>query len=194
MKKINIKDTIILQDPVTIKFWQATRPWKRNMGQMKCQKMVQRLGWNRDNDVNKWKAKQWKLYTDSLGHGFLLLVHENEGIIFFLKTTRPFSTDIFSTDLNFGHTCKFIPPPWYNGVGGGWWNPSLEVLICCSILKWFCLQWKAFDLLNKMRYIFWVVALLEACDITNNGCHLGFYQELEIWLKLQEMVIFVFDM
>ena len=43
------------------------------------------------------------------------------------------------------------------------------------------------DLLNKMRYILWVVALMEACDVTNNGCHLGrylgFYQELEIRLK-----------
>ena len=45
-------------------------------------------------------------------------------------------------------------------------------------------------LLNKMRYILWVMALLEACDVTNNGCHLGFYQELEIRIKLQEMVIF----
>ena len=36
------------------------------------------------------------------------------------------------------------------------------------------------DLLNKMKYILWVVALLEACDITSNGRHLGFYQELEI--------------
>ena len=45
-----------------------------------------------------------------------------------------------------------------------------------------------------MRYILWVVALLEACDVTNNGrhlsCHLGLYQELEIRLKLQEKVIF----
>ena len=46
-----------------------------------------------------------------------------------------------------------------------------------------------------MRYILWVVALLEACDVTNNGRHLGrhlgFYQELEIMrLKLREMVIF----
>ena len=43
------------------------------------------------------------------------------------------------------------------------------------------------DLLNKMRYILWVVVLMEACVITNNGCHLGrhlgFYQELEIRLK-----------
>ena len=28
-----------------------------------------------------------------------------------------------------------------------------EFLICCSISKRFCLHWKAFDLLNKMRYI-----------------------------------------
>ena len=37
--------------------------------------------------------------------------------------------------------------------------------------------------------------LLEACDVTNNGRHLGrhlgFYQELEIRLKPREMVIFV---
>ena len=39
-----------------------------------------------------------------------------------------------------------------------------------------------------MRYILWVVALL-ACDVTNNGRHLGFYQELEIRLKQREMVI-----
>ena len=45
-----------------------------------------------------------------------------------------------------------------------------------------------------MRYILWVMALLEACGVTNNGrhqCrHLGFYQELEIRLKQREMVIF----
>ena len=45
-----------------------------------------------------------------------------------------------------------------------------------------------------MRYILWVVALLEACDVTNNGRHLSrhlrFYQELEIRLKLREVVIF----
>ena len=80
-----------------------------------------------------------------------------------------------------GRTCKFTPPLWYRG---GVWNPSLEFLICCSILKRFYLKWKAFDLLNKMRYILGVVALQEACDVTNNGCHLGyhlgFYQEVEI--------------
>ena len=34
------------------------------------------------------------------------------------------------------------------------------------------------------------MALLEACDVTNNGRHLGFCQELEIRLKPGEMVIF----
>ena len=74
--------------------------------------------------------------------------------------------------------------------GGWWWNLSLEFLICCSISKRFCLQWKTFDLLNKMRYILWLVALLEACDVTNNGYHLGFYQELKIRLKPQEIFTF----
>ena len=35
-----------------------------------------------------------------------------------------------------------------------------------------------------MRYISWLVALLESCDVTKHGrhlgCHLGFYQELEV--------------
>ena len=35
-----------------------------------------------------------------------------------------------------------------------------------------------------MRHILWVVAQLEACDVTNNGRHLsrylGLHQELEI--------------
>ena len=35
-----------------------------------------------------------------------------------------------------------------------------------------------------MRYISWVVALLESCDVTKHGrhlrCHLGFSQELEV--------------
>ena len=40
-----------------------------------------------------------------------------------------------------------------------------------------------------MRYILGVVVLLKACDI-NNGRHFGFYQELEIRLKPQEMLSF----
>jgi len=45
-----------------------------------------------------------------------------------------------------------------------------------------------------MKYILWVVALLGACDVTNNGRHLGrhlgSYQEEEIRLKPQDNVIF----
>ena len=76
------------------------------------------------------------------------------------------------------------------GGGGGGWNPSPEFLICCSNLIRFYLQWKTFDLLNKMKYILGVVVLLEACDVTNNGRHFRFYQELEIRLKPQEMLSF----
>ena len=61
------------------------------------------------------------------------------------------------------------------GGGGavGGWNPSPEFLICCNISKRFYLYWKAFDLLNNMKYILWMVALLEAFGVTNNGRHLG---------------------
>ena len=104
--------------------------------------------------------------------------------------------------LSFSDSTDLVINPWtYMQIhtptvvqGGGVDGPPLEFLICCSISKRFYLQWKAFDLLNKMRYILWVVALLEACDVTNNGRHLGrhlgFYQELEIRLKPREMVIF----
>ena len=66
----------------------------------------------------------------------------------------------------------------------------LEFLICCSISKRFTFSGGLLIFLNKMRHILWVVALLGACDVTNIGCHLGFYQELEIRLKPREMVIF----
>ena len=58
----------------------------------------------------------------------------------------------------------------------------------------FTFSGKPSDLVYKMRYILWVMALLQACDVTNNGCHpgrhLGLYQGLEIRLKQWEMVIF----
>ena len=124
-------------------------------------------------------------------------------LVFFLLFTPQFLykilisqlvTQLFRQSVSLvGCTRKFIPPRWYKG-GGGVWNPSQEILKCCSILKRFYLLWKAFDLLNKMRYILGVVALLEACDVINNGRHLGrhlgFYQEVEMRLKPREMVIF----
>ena len=76
------------------------------------------------------------------------------------------------------------------GIGGGGDGdgpPPQGVLIFCSISKRFYLRWKAFDFLNMKRYILWVVALLEACDVTNNGRHLGhhlrFSKEIENRLK-----------
>ena len=67
---------------------------------------------------------------------------------------------------------------------GGIDGTPTEFFICCNISKRFCLQWKAFDLFYKMRYILWMVVLLEICDVTKHGRHLGpyfgFYQELEI--------------
>ena len=113
---------------------------------------------------------------------------------FFLKENQTFSNWFIFYGFKSPTYVQIHTPTMVQGGGGGWWSPSLEVLVCSSILKRFCLQWKAFDLLNKMRYILWVVAMLEAFDITNNGRQLGFYQELEIRLKLQKMVIFVLDM
>ena len=72
--------------------------------------------------------------------------------------------------LTLVRTTKVITPPWYKGRLV---EPSHEVLICCSLSKLFCLQWKAFDLLKKMMYILWVVALLEACGVTKHGRLLG---------------------
>ena len=69
------------------------------------------------------ESKTVKIIYWQLGTWLLTSSTWKRGHLFFLKTTRPFSTDIFSTDLNFGHTCKFIPPPWYNGVGGGLMEP-----------------------------------------------------------------------
>ena len=71
------------------------------------------------------------------------------------------------------HVCMYGPTP-----------PPPGFLICCNISKRFGLQWKAFDLLYKMRYILLVVAPLKVCDVTKHGRHLGrplgFHQELEI--------------
>ena len=47
----------------------------------------------------------------------------------------------------------------------------------------FCFE-SIVDVLYKMRYILWVVALLGACDVFQDGRqygrHLGFFQQLEI--------------
>ena len=71
------------------------------------------------------------------------------------------------------------------GVGGGgsWMEPLPKVFYMLQYFETILPSWKAFHLLDKMRYILWVVALLEVCDVTKNGRHLGFYKELQIRLK-----------
>ena len=85
------------------------------------------------------------------------------------------ATTSFKYFKPFGRTSKIIPPPWYKG---GLMEPLARVFDI------------TFDRLNKMRYNFWVVALLEVCDVTKHGRHLSphleFYQELEIRLKRRE--------
>ena len=75
--------------------------------------------------------------------------------------------------LTLGRTCKFIP---------------LGFCYDVVLRNDFAFSGK------PLRYILLVVALPEAYDVTNNGRHfgrhLGFYQELEIRLKLREMVTF----
>ena len=73
------------------------------------------------------------------------------------------------------------------GVDGNPPPPPLEFLICCSISKRFYLQTKAFN--------GGTAGGRGGCDVNNNGRyfgrHLGFYQELEIRIKKQEMAIFL---
>ena len=69
------------------------------------------------------------------------------------------------------------------------WKTYQELLICCSISERFCLQYKAFDLFNNMRYYFWVMGLLKTCDVTNNGRHLWFYQKEEI--RFEKIAVFL---
>ena len=90
-----------------------------------------------------------------------------------------------------GRTRTLIYQPWYQGTGlmEALPPPPPRVFDMFSISKRFCLQWKASDLLNKIMYILWVVALLEASDVNNNGRHLVFYQELEIRLKPLETLL-----
>ena len=122
---------------------------------------------------NVLSVEKWRACTCFLSNLIILLFN----LLYF------FQLNVKGVDLNINHWnltlgCTRIPPPWYKGEGG--WTP-LEFLICCSISKRFCFQWKAFGLLYKVRYILWVVALLDVCDVTKHGHHLGhllgFYQE-----------------
>ena len=89
--------------------------------------------------------------------------------------------------LSFRH--KF--PLWWNHPTPSWSTnqpigdkKSPWVFDMLQYLKRFCLPSKAFHLLDKMRYILWMMALQEACDIIiydrHLGHHLAFNPELEI--------------
>ena len=79
--------------------------------------------------------------------------------------------------LSTTHFRKMVYYP-HRGTGGEGWMGPLKFLICCSVSKRFYLQWKAFDLLYKMRYMWrcWgpvtsptMVAILAAIlDFTKN--------------------------
>ena len=76
----------------------------------------------------------------------------------FEKHKSTFEDLVETVNLTLRRTRKVIPPPWYKGGGvGPPPPPRLGFLICCNISKRFCLQWKAFILLYKMRYILWAV-------------------------------------
>ena len=98
----------------------------------------------------------------------------------------------FCQNLTLGHTRKFIPPAWYKGRVLVEPLPRVFDMLQYfeTILSSVESRWSS----QQDEVYLWVVALLEACDVTNKGRHLGFYQELEIRLRPQEMVIFVIDM
>ena len=85
--------------------------------------------------------------------------------------------------LTLGRTRKVIPPSWYNRGGGGVGVDGLPFPTVFDMLHYYVKilhSLESIDLLYKVRYSIWVAALLEACDVTSNGRHLGFYHELEI--------------
>ena len=83
------------------------------------------------------------------------------------------------------------------GGGGGDGTPSKSFWYVAVFRTDFAFSGKSLssNSLNKMRYVLWVMALLTAYDVTNNGRtlgrDLGFYQELEIWWKPRSMEILV---
>ena len=83
------------------------------------------------------------------------------------------------------------PPPWYKEGGGGEGTPPQSfwyVAVFRNDLAFRGSLWSS----KHDEVILWVVRLLKALDDTNNGRHLGLrlgvYQEIEIRLKLQQIV------
>ena len=64
-------------------------------------------------------------------------------------------------------------------VQGGLTEPFPRVFDMLLVFKTSLPSMESLDLLNKKRFILWVVELPKACDVTNNGRNLGSYQEFE---------------
>ena len=72
--------------------------------------------------------------------------------------------------LTLGRICKFIPHRVVQGGGGGRgvMEPLPSVFDMLQYFKKILPSLESLRSLKKMRYILWVVALLEARDVTNN--------------------------
>ena len=104
---------------------------------------------------------------------------------------------VFATcTLTLGRRSKFIPPPWYKGDRGGGVDgtPPWSFWYVTILRNDFDLSGKPLIFLTRWGIFYGWWSCWKACDVTNNGRHLGrhlgFYQELEIKLKPLEMVIF----
>ena len=81
-------------------------------------------------------------------------------------------------------TCLYIQQTPHCGTGGNGTSPPQS--FWCVAVFWndFTFSGKPLIFLTRWGIFLGVVALLESCDVTNNGrhlgCHLGFYQALEI--------------
>ena len=105
-----------------------------------------------------WKSKVLQDAPAKLWSS-LFLVTRTMQVLFVLRFYHPDKTD--KTDKR---DFPSLPPP------------PKKVLQLNDV----AISGKPLNRLYKMRYILWVVALLEAYDVTKHGRHLGFYQELEI--------------
>ena len=81
------------------------------------------------------------------------------------------------------------------GWEGGWMEPLPGVFYMLQYFGTILLSMVSLGRSYQDEIHFMGGDAAKDCDVTNNGHHLGFHQELEIWLKLGEIVIFfVLDM
>ena len=76
----------------------------------------------------------------------------------------------FCYQLTLGHTRTVISPPCTRGGGGV--EPLPRVFDMLQYFETILPSVESFDLVDKLRYILCVLALLEVFDVTKHGCHL----------------------